>query len=54
MLDNFNAVAKLIEMNKQFRKILKELVANAAETASKPVAPQGNGMRRMGPHFKAS
>jgi hypothetical protein len=32
----------------------KELVANAAETASKPVAPQGNGMRRMGPHFKAS
>ena len=28
MLDNFNAVAKLIEMNKQFRKILKELVAN--------------------------
>jgi hypothetical protein len=28
MLDNFNAVAKLIEMNKQFRKIIKELVAN--------------------------
>ena len=28
MLDNFDAVAKLIEMNKQFRKIIKELVAN--------------------------
>ena len=28
MLDNLNAVAKLIEMNKQFRKIIKELVAN--------------------------
>ena len=33
---------------------VKEPVAKAAETTSKPVAPQGNGMRRMGPHFKAS
>ena len=31
MLDNFDAVAKLIEMNKQFRKIIKELVANVAK-----------------------